>query len=102
MESDNDTKKVNEAKNRLPQASTATGRDKNKSSRTGINQARTGGAQNMSSTPKTDTPRSRKVDKQVPYSNIHQLYTKNSDAKSNIYPTKPKKNQPYKMDTCGN
>ena len=69
-------RKVNEMRHKLPQASNATGRDRNdpitSENTRGDN---TGRAQSLSSAPPTtETPRSRRADSTIPYSRAHQQH----------------------------
>ena len=72
-ESDDDMRKVNEMRHKLPQASNAIGRDRNDPITSENNRGNnTGRAQSLSSAPTTETPRSRRVDNTIPYSRAHQ------------------------------
>ena len=73
VESDDDMRKVNEMRHKLPQASNAIGRDRNDPTTAANNRGdNTGRAQSLSSAPTAETPRSRRVDNTIPYSRAHQ------------------------------
>ena len=72
MENDSDMKRLNEAQNKLPQASMQAGTNRNIPSGPGNNPSKEGWSNSLSSTPRTREPRGgAHVNADIPYSHAH-------------------------------